>query len=1155
MNVSVTEPVASQSEAEPSLSSSPYIGLSYYTEENSHLFFGRDAERTLIIGNLRAARLTILYAASGVGKSSLLRAGVAARLWELAGRSLTERGSARFIPVVFNSWRDEPVEDLIDEIQRAVAPFFTQPDLELPRTGLDQAISAAAAATGATLLVVLDQFEEYFLYGARESQQGRFADELAGAINRADLAANFLISVREDAYAGVGDLLRGKVANPYGNTLSLSHLGRSCAREAITRPIEQINSSHPEAVQIQIEPELVDAVLDQVRTGEVAFDHQGQGTITGPGGTANGEDKIETPYLQLVMSALWESERRAGSTVLRLSTLKDLGGAEAIVRSHLEQALSGLSEPERETAVDVFDHLVTPSGTKIVHTVDDLADYSRRQPADVQALVDKLTSGQQRILRPVPPAPGDDKPRVEIFHDVLAPAILAWRTAQSADRLEHQRQAAEDRANRERRRARTFRALAAVSSLMLVVAVVGAVLALVETHRAQSARRQALSGELALQADSDLHYHNVAPGVLLSIEAYRYDHTAAAKDSLFQAELATGSMVAYLGGHAGASVASVAYSHGGLIASGDANGVVLLQDATTGKVMHRLKGTRVAFSPDGRLLATGDAHGDLWLWSTASDHPLWVISHGTGGGVNAVAFSHNGQLLAAANQDGTVGLFNPANGQHLRTLLVGPRPVNTVAFSPDGRTLATGAADGAVVQWSTSSWRSVRTFRADGKSINSVAFSPRGDKLAAASDDHNVIVWSTASGRLLLTLRAHHKPVYGVAFSPDGRTLASGGADDEVTLWSADTGREMQVLRAYRGPVRAVAFSPSGATLASGGDDGQVVVWLATPSLLEHVLLPQSPALAVAYNRSGDLLASAQSNGTVDLWDPAGHVVKVLRGYGGHVNSVAFSPAGAVVAAGGSTGNVMLWNPSTGAQERTLPTNGGVVNRVAFSPDGRTLAAATARGNVILWNARTWAREPSLPGHAPVPDIAFSPNSKTLASAAGQDVTLWYLASRQRPKTITGHTSFVDSVAFSSDGRRLASGDVDGQIIVSNVRTGRQIGPTLNAHSRVLSLAFSRRGNFLASGERGVALWDLRSGMGYLLPGHGSGFVRGVAFVPASRSLASAGDDKTVQVTGPLPLALTPGAVVAQLCGVVRQNLPPSEWNQFLPGEQYQKTC
>jgi hypothetical protein len=182
----------------------PYVGLTFYTQENAALFFGRNTERTVLISNLRAARLTLLYAQSGAGKSSLLRAGVASRLGELAQRGLRERGAARNIPVVFSSWRDDPTAGLIDAIQKAIIPFVPEAlPAEFSRERLEEAIEAASRAADSTLLVMLDQFEEYFLYQSVEGRDRRFADELAACINRPDLRTNFLISIREDAYSGL----------------------------------------------------------------------------------------------------------------------------------------------------------------------------------------------------------------------------------------------------------------------------------------------------------------------------------------------------------------------------------------------------------------------------------------------------------------------------------------------------------------------------------------------------------------------------------------------------------------------------------------------------------------------------------------------------------------------------------------------------------------------------------------------------------------------------------------------------------------------------------------------------------------------------------------------------------------------------------------
>lgn len=1143
---------------------SPYVGLSYYTEDAAAIFFGRESERTLLIGNLRASRLTILYAQSGVGKSSLLRAGVAARVHELARRSLAERGSAGFVPVVFASWRDDPVSDLIDELELAIETFVSGQDARLPRTSLYDAITAAAHATDSTLVVLLDQFEEYFLYGATEKPAGRFADELAACISSPELSVNFLIAVREDSYAGVGDLFRGKLANPYANNFNLEHLDRDKARQAITRPIEHFNTGHPDDGSIRVEPGLIDAVLDQVRTGQVGFEHQARGAVQ-ERGDGSASDRIETPYLQLVMSALWERERSTGSHELRLATLEDLGGAQAIVRSHLDRAMAELSEPERDTAVDVFHHLVTPSGTKIVHTLADLAQYGGRSLSEVQTLAEKLTSGQQRILRPVPAAPGDDRPRVEIYHDVLAPAILSWRATQTAQRLERDRQAAEARANRERRRARTFRALAAVSSILLVAAIVAVVLARVETNRAHTLARQALSRQLAAQAATDLKNGALARGVLFSIEAYRFAPTAEARSSLVSAQMATESMVALLGGHP-AYVTSVAYSPDGrVIASGGADDTVLLQSTATGKTLLTLQGhtkpvRTVAYSPDGRLLVSGGDDHTLVEWNPASGQRLRVI-RGQGGGVNQVAFSPNGRMLASANGDGTINLIDPGTGRLVRSLRVNRQAVNGVAFSPSGATLAAASSDSTVSIWSVATGSRIRTLKGHSASVNAVTFSPDGRTLASASDDHTVILWNAATGSRLRTLRGHTNYVNSVAFSHDGTILASAGADRNVILWDPRTGRRLQTLQGHAANVEDVVFAPSGYTLASGADDDQVIIWAARPPFFGRDFYVGSGADAVAYSRDGRLLAAGTGAGTIDLWDArTWRRIRTLGPAGSAIQSVAFTPDGRTIAAGTSGGSVILWNVGTGTRRRTYSgvSTSGPVYSVAYSPDGGTLAAGTSDDTVILWNARSGARERTLQGHTDfVFAVAFSPDSKLLASASNdKSVILWSVVSGQRLHTLLGHTAAVNAVAFSPDGATLASGGDDDNVILWNPSTGLARSDSLRATASVVSLAFSDDGRLLAAGggAPGILVWDLRSGLATPLAGH-SDTVEGLAFEPGSDVVASASLDGTVQISTPVPAEIGAGAVDARLCGIVRRNLQLSEWNEFVPGQPYHQTC
>jgi hypothetical protein len=322
--------------------------LGFYTEADAKWFFGRTTERKIILAHLRTARLTLLYAESGVGKSSLLRAGVAARLRELAERGIEASRSPRFIPIVFSAWKDEPVADLISEIDRQVSLFTPGPginengDRSTPgrsERGLAAAITGAASALDATLVIILDQFEEHFRYRLGGARPNRLADELADCVNSSDVPANFLIAVREDAYGRLGDVFSGRISNVYNNYLHLEYLTRDAARDAIEKPVAMYNAEHGDEAAITLEPDLTDAVLDEVRRGNLALgarpsDREGNGSWSG-----SNADEIEAPFLQLVMTRLWECEQARHSSRLRKTTLdEELGGAETIVRNHVDRA-------------------------------------------------------------------------------------------------------------------------------------------------------------------------------------------------------------------------------------------------------------------------------------------------------------------------------------------------------------------------------------------------------------------------------------------------------------------------------------------------------------------------------------------------------------------------------------------------------------------------------------------------------------------------------------------------------------------------------------------------------------------------------------------------------------------------------------------------
>ena len=301
---------------------SPYKGLNAFedTELDALLFFGRERETEIVVANLIASRLTVLYGPSGVGKSSLLRAAVARSL-----RALPEEP----LVIVFSSWSDDPTVALSEAVGEA-SGLSTNGSVV---TALERVQSTR------DVYLVLDQAEEYFLYHADDGGPGSFAEALP-AVLAAPSRVNVLVSLREDSLAKL-DRFTGRIPSLFANTLRLDRLDRAAARAACCDPSSATWSSR--ARRSTVDPDLVERVLDEVGTGQI------EPALGGLGGVEGGDvgGRIEAPYLQLVMQRLWEEERASGSTELRVETIDRLGGAQHIVEEHLEGAMADLTPSRR----------------------------------------------------------------------------------------------------------------------------------------------------------------------------------------------------------------------------------------------------------------------------------------------------------------------------------------------------------------------------------------------------------------------------------------------------------------------------------------------------------------------------------------------------------------------------------------------------------------------------------------------------------------------------------------------------------------------------------------------------------------------------------------------------------------------------------------
>ena len=292
--------------------------------------------------------------------------------------------------------------------------------------------------------------------------------------------------------------------------------------------------------------------------------------------------------------------------------------------------------------------------------------------------------------------------------------------------------------------------------------------------------------------------------------------------------------------------------------------------------------------------------------------------------------------------------------------------------------------------------------------IMSVVFSPDGKSLASGSEDKTIKLWDVATGKNLATLSGHGQRVVSVAFSPDGKTLASASEDQTIRLWDVGTGKNAATFKGHARGVASVAFSADGKTLVSGSWDKTIRLWDVASGKTTAVL--SGHTWAVRFSPDGKSLASAGGDKAIKLWDVAsGKNTANLKGYITVIFCLAYSPDGKTVAAATGEPMIKLWDTATGENFATLRQDFGKINYVAYSPDGKTLASA-AGGKV-----------------------------SSFASTQGDTtVRLWDLATQKSTVVLRGRPEGFRVVAFSPDGKTLASGSLDGTIKLSAIKIANE---------------------------------------------------------------------------------------------------------------------
>ena len=551
------------------------------------------------------------------------------------------------------------------------------------------------------------------------------------------------------------------------------------------------------------------------------------------------------------------------------------------------------------------------------------------------------------------------------------------------------------------------------------------------------------------------------------------------------------------------------------------------------------------YSPDGTLLAVAGPVG-IWLYDakTLQELDLLVHSHGVLGirsdSIESMSFSPDGRTLASCNS-GFIALWDIETRKRISTPIAKRTGEYGILFSPDGKTLAGFDYKKEVHLLDAKTGELKRTIPKQPDSINCIAFSVDGNTIATGDNVGQIRFWDTDTGRVKDTLGAHKKAVKSIKFSPDGKTIATRSIDGKVRLWNTDTKRLKNTLSIHKESIYDVVFSPDGNTLVTENSDKTIRLWNTKTGNMVKIIDIGDHVYQLLFSPDGETIATANRHHSIRLWDAkSGILNKKLDGHAYAVTGLWFSPDGETLASTTTDNTIRLWNVKTPQLKRVLTNQffldknqeqKAYVENVAFSPDGKILASAAGEkttrsmrtpgiyqnlsgsNNIILWDTETGRQAITLKGHTSyVESIAFSPDGQTLVSGSQKgNMRFWDLRDGKHEKTLNLHNDSITSISFSHNGEIIAYGSYNGTVFLLDVNTYENIKTFTGHVDEVKTLTFSPDGQTLASTgvvDSTLRLWDVSTGQqqmgltGYWLKGY-MGTYWNVFFRPDGKVVAS----------------------------------------------------